>query len=101
MAYYSGVIEHDTGLHADAEQTATGTQMLMVNITLAEYRSLIEDNARSSGKIKDLDDKLLDSKQKYFDALECIGTGNMTETQKKDYTALMQDYRIKKGGAAR
>ena len=30
MGYYSGVIEHDTGVHADAEQQVAGQQMMRV-----------------------------------------------------------------------
>ena len=34
MGYYSGIIEHGTGIHADAEQTVVGQQMLMISITV-------------------------------------------------------------------
>ena len=35
MGYYSGIIEHDTGIHADADQQVAGQKMLMIEITVA------------------------------------------------------------------
>ena len=50
MSYYSGILEHDTGIHADAEQTVTGQQMLTITVTLAEYRKLVEDQSKSNSE---------------------------------------------------
>lgn len=97
MSYYSGVIEHDTGIHADAEQTVAGRQMLMVSITVAEYRSLIMEKGKNDFEQKAKDEEIVSCKQKLYDALkamdECIP---MNESQKAEYRKLCGDWQIRK-----
>lgn len=98
MSYYSGILEHDTGIHADAEQTVAGQQMLMITITLAEYRKLVEDQARANYVIEKKDGEIRDYKQKLFDALNAIGHNTpMNDTQKEDFRKLCADWQVKKG----
>lgn len=97
MAYYSGIIEHDTGVHADAEQTALGQPMLMVEITIAEYRNLIKENAEAAYKLGKKENEITAYKQKLYDALKVLDTDNkLTATQKEDFHALVKDWQVKK-----
>lgn len=97
MGYYSGIIEHDTGIHADAEQQATGQLMMKVEITLAEYRDLVEKNAIASHKLGLANDRITELKQKLYDALKILDADNkLTAMQKEDFQKLLGDYQVKK-----
>lgn len=97
MGYYAGIIEHDTGIHADAEQTVAGTQMLMMSITVAEYRTLIEANSKSNYVLKAKESEIEQYKQKLYDALKAIDEGSpMTETQKEEFRKLCGDWQVTK-----
>lgn len=97
MGYYSGIIEHDTGIHADAEQQATGQLMMKVEITLAEYRDLVEKNAIASHKLGLANDRITELKQKLYDALKVLDADNkLTATQKEEFQKLLGDYQVKK-----
>lgn len=97
MGYYSGIIEHDTGIHADAEQQATGQLMMKVEITLAEYRELLSIKATSEFKLNEQKEFLKSSNQKLYDALKFLDADNkLTAEQKADFQKLCGDYFIKK-----
>ncbi len=97
MGYYNGIIEHDTGIHADAEQQATGQLMMKVEITLAEYRELLSTKATSEFKLNEQKDLLRSSNQKLYDALKLLDSDNkLTAEQKADFQKLCGDYYIKK-----
>ena len=97
MGYYNGIIELDTGIHADAEQQATGQAMLQVEITLAEYRDLISTKATSELKLNEQKELLRASNQKLYDALKALDADNkLTAAQKEDFQKLLGDYSIKK-----
>lgn len=97
MGYYNGIIELDTGIHADAEQQATGQAMLQVEITLAEYRELISIKATSEFKLNEQKELLRSSNQKLYDALKLLDSDNkLTAEQKADFQKLCGDYFIKK-----
>lgn len=97
MGYYSGIIEHDTGMHADAEQQATGQLMMKVEITLAEYRELLSIKATSEFKLNEQKEFLKSSNQKLYDALKVLDADNkLTAEQKADFQKLCGDYFIKK-----
>lgn len=97
MGYYAGIIEHDTGIHADAEQTVAGTQMLMMSITVAEYRNLIVENSRSSYVLQGKESEIKQYKQKLYDALKTIDEGcPMTEAQKEEFRKLCGDWQVTK-----
>jgi hypothetical protein len=97
MGYYSGIIEHDTGIHADAEQQATGQLMMKVEITLAEYRELLSIKATSEFKLNEQKEFLKSSNQKLYDALKVLDADNkLTAEQKADFQKLCGDYFIKK-----
>lgn len=97
MGYYNGIIELDTGIHADAEQQATGQAMLQVEITLAEYRELISTKATSEYKLNEQKEFLRESNQKLYDALKALDADNkLTAVQKEDFQKLLGDYSIKK-----
>ena len=97
MGYYSGIIEHDTGIHADAEQQATGQLMMKVEITLAEYRELLSIKATSEFKLNEQKEFLKSSNQKLYDALKVLDADNkLTAEQKADFQKLLGDYSVKK-----
>lgn len=97
MGYYSGIIEHDVGIHADAEQQATGQLMMKVEITLAEYRELLSIKATSEFKLNEQKEFLKSSNQKLYDALKVLDADNkLTAEQKADFQKLCGDYFIKK-----
>lgn len=97
MGYYSGIIEHDTGIHADAEQQATGQLMMKVEITLAEYRELLSIKATSEFKLNEQKEFLKSSNQKLYDALKVLDADNkLTATQKEEFQKLLGDYQVKK-----
>lgn len=97
MGYYNGIIEHDTGIHADAEQQATGQPMMKVQITLAEYRELLSIKATSEFKLNEQKELLRSSNQKLYDALKLLDSDNkLTAEQKADFQKLCGDYFIKK-----
>lgn len=97
MGYYSGIIEHDTGIHADAEQQATGQLMMKVEITLAEYRELLSIKATSEFKLNEQKEFLKSSNQKLYDALKVLDADNkLTAEQKADFQKLLGDYQVKK-----
>ena len=97
MGYYSGIIEHDTGIHADAEQQATGQLMMRVEITLSEYRDLVEKNAIASHKLGLANDRIAELKQKLYDALKVLDADNkLTAMQKEEFQKLLGDYQVKK-----
>lgn len=97
MGYYSGIIELDTGIHADAEQQATGQSMMRVEVTLAEYRDLVEKNAIASHKLGLANDRITELKQKLYDALKILDADNkLTAMQKEDFQKLLGDYSVKK-----
>ena len=97
MGYYAGIIEHDTGIHADAEQTVAGTQMLMMSITVAEYRTLIEKNSKSDYVLQERDTEIKRYKQKLYDALKAIDEHRpMTEAQKEEFRKLCGDWQVTK-----
>lgn len=97
MGYYAGVLEHDTGIHADAEQAVTGQQMLMMSITVAEYRSLVEKNAKADYVLQTKDSEIKSYKQKLYDALRAIDEHKpMDEAQKEDFRRLCGDWQVTK-----
>lgn len=97
MGYYNGIIELDTGIHADAEQQATGQAMLQVEITLAEYRELISIKATSEFKLNEQKELLRAGNQKLYNALKVLDADNkLTAAQKEDFQKLLGDYLIKK-----
>lgn len=97
MGYYAGILEHDTGIHADAEQAVSGQQMLMMTITVAEYRSLVERNSKSDYVLKAKDDEIKGYKQKLFDALRAIDEHKpMDEAQKEEFRKLCGDWQVTK-----
>ena len=98
MGYYAGVLEHDTGVHADAEQTVAGQQMLMISITVAEYRSLIEKTSKSDYVLQARESEIKCYKQKLYDALKALDYQEpMNEAQKEDYRKLCGDWQVNKG----
>lgn len=98
MSYYAGILEHDTGLHADAEQTVAGQPMLMVSITIAEYRSLVEKNSKSDYVLQAKESEIRDYKQKLYDALKAVDYHEpMSEAQKEEFRKLCGDWQVKKG----
>lgn len=97
MSYYCGNLEHDTGIHADAEQTVAGQQMLMINITIAEYRDLVAKNAKADYVLETKKAELKECKQKLFDALKAMDEYKpMTDEQKEEFRKLCGDWEIKK-----
>lgn len=97
MSYYNGVIEHDTGVHADAEQTVSGQQMLMLEITVSEYRTIIKENAEAKYKLAEKDKEIMEYKQKLYEALKILDEDNkLTVQQKDDYRVLCGDWSVKK-----
>ena len=97
MSYYSGILEHDTGIHADAEQAVAGQQMLLMSITVAEYRSLVEKNSKSEYILQAKDAEIKGYKQKLYDALKSIDEGIiMNESQKEEFRKLCGDWQITK-----
>lgn len=97
MAYYSGIIEHDTGIHADAEQTVAGQQMLMLSITVAEYRDLVAKNAKADYLMEIKKSECKEFKQKLYDALKAIDENKpMTDAQKEEFRKLCGDWEVKK-----
>lgn len=97
MGYYNGIVEHDTGVHADAEQQATGQLMMKVEITLSEYRELLSIKATSEFKLNEQKEFLRSSNQKLYDALKVLDADNkLTAEQKADFQKLCGDYFIKK-----
>lgn len=97
MAYYSGIIEHDTGIHADAEQTVAGQQMMRVEITLAEYRDLVAKNAKADYLMEQKKAEFKECKQKLYDALKAIDENKpMTDAQKEEFRKLCGDWEVKK-----
>ena len=97
MGYYNGIVEHDTGVHADAEQHATGQLMMKVEITLSEYRELLSIKATSEFKLNAQKEFLRSSNQKLYDALNVLDADNkLTAEQKADFQKLCGDYFIKK-----
>ena len=97
MGYYNGIVEHDTGVHADAEQQATGQLMMKVEITLSEYRELLSIKATSEFKLNEQKEFLRSSNQKLYDALNVLAADNkLTAVQKADFQKLCGDYFIKK-----
>lgn len=98
MGYYTGNLEHDTGVHADAEQTVAGQQMLTVTITLSEYRKLVEESGKSRYIAEKQDAEINDYKQKLYDALNAMDHNlPMNDAQKEEFRTLCGDWRIKKG----
>lgn len=97
MGYYNGIIEHDTGIHADAEQQATGQLMMKVEITLSEYRDLVEQSAIASHKLGLANDRISELKQKLYEALKALDADSkLTAEQKADFQKLLGDYQVKK-----
>ena len=97
MGYYSGIIEHDTGIHADAEQQVAGQSMMRVEVTLSEYRDLVEKNAVASHKLGLANERITELKQKLYNALKILDADNkLTAEQKADFQNLLGDYLIKK-----
>ena len=97
MGYYNGIVEHDTGVHADAEQQANGQLMMKVEITLSEYRELLSIKATSVFKLNEQKEFLRSSNQKLYDALKVLDADNkLTAEQKADFQKLCGDYFIKK-----
>ena len=97
MGYYSGIIEHDTGIHADAEQQVAGQSMMRVEVTLSEYRDLVEKNAIASHKLGLANDRITELKQKLYDALKVLDADKkLTATQKEEFQKLLGDYQVKK-----
>lgn len=97
MGYYNGIIELDTGIHADAEQQATGQPMMKVQITLAEYRELLSIKAMSEFKLNEQIERGRACNQKLYDALKVLDADNkLTAEQKADFQKLCGDYYIKK-----
>lgn len=97
MSYYNGIIEHDTGIHADAEQTVSGQQMLMLEITVSEYRTIIKENAEAKYKLAEKDKEITEYKQKLDEALKILDEDNkLTVQQKEDYRVLCSDWTVKK-----
>ena len=97
MGYYSGVIEHDTGVHADAEQQVAGQQMMRVEITLSEYRDLVAKNAKADYLMEIKKSECKEFKQKLYDALKAIDENKpMTDAQKEEFRKLCGDWEVKK-----
>ena len=97
MGYYSGVIEHDTGVHADAEQQVAGQQMMRVEITLAEYRDLVAKNAKADYLLEIQKSECKELKQTLYDALKAIDENKpMTDAQKEEFRKLCGDWEVKK-----
>ena len=97
MGYYLGIIEHDTGIHADAEQTIAGQQMLMISITVAEYRSLVTEKAQKELAMQAKDDEIKSYKQKLYDALKSLDEYQpMNEAQKEEFRKLCGDWQVNK-----
>ena len=95
MAFYAGNLEHDTGIHADAEQAVTGQQMLMLSITISEYRALIEKTAKSDYVLQNKDAEIKDYKQKLYEALKAMDEFKpMTEAQKDCFRKLCGDWQV-------
>lgn len=98
MGYYAGILEHDTGIHADAEQTVAGQQMLMLTITVAEYRHLVEKCSKADFVLQNKDAEITTYKQKLYDALLSIDENKpMSDVQKEDFRKLCADWQVKKG----
>ena len=98
MGYYAGVLEHDTGIHADAEQAVAGRQMLMMSITVAEYRSLVEKNSKADYVLQAKESEIKGYKQKLFDALNAIDKHEpMNAEQKEEFRKLCGDWQVNKG----
>ena len=95
MSYYAGCLEHDTGIHADAEQTVAGQQMLMVSITVAEYRSLVKKNSEAEYVLAAKDAEIKGYKQKLYDALKALDEDKpMNEAQKEEFRRLCGDWQV-------
>ena len=98
MGYYAGILEHDTGVHADAEQTVAGQQMLLMSITVAEYRSLVEKNSKADYVLQEKETEIKRYKQKLYDALKAIDYHKpMNEEQKEEFRKLCGDWQVNKG----
>lgn len=97
MGYYSGVIEHDTGIHADAEQQVTGQKMLMIEITVAEYRDLITKNAKADYLLEMKKTEFKECKQKLYEALKALDEDvPITNAQKEELRKLCSDWEVAK-----
>lgn len=97
MGYYSGVIEHDTGVHADAEQQVAGQKMLMIEITVAEYRDLITKNAKADYLLEMKKTEFKECKQKLYEALKALDEDvPITNAQKEEFRKLCGDWEVKK-----
>lgn len=97
MGYYSGVIEHDTGVHADAEQQVAGQQMMRVEITLAEYRDLVAKNAKADYLLEMKKTEFKECKQKLYEALKALDEDvPITNAQKEELRKLCSDWEVAK-----
>ena len=97
MAWYDGIVEHDTGLHADAEQYTNGQQMLKVEITLAEYRKLVKESAEAEYKLSEAKCTTKACKQKLYDVLkQCDDANIISPLWKEELRVLSSDYEIRK-----
>ena len=97
MGYYAGVIEHDTGIHADAEQQVTGQKMLMIEITVAEYRDLITKNAKADYLLEMKKTEFKECKQKLYEALKALDEDvPITNAQKEELRKLCSDWEVAK-----
>lgn len=92
MGYYSGVIEHDTGVHADAEQQVAGQKMLMIEIT-----DLITKNAKADYLLKMKKAEFKECKQKLYEALKALDEDvPITNAQKEELRKLCSDREVAK-----
>ena len=97
MGYYSGVIEHDTGVHADAEQQVAGQKMLMIEITVAEYRDLVVKNAKADYLLEMKKTEFKECKQKLYEALKALDEDvPITNAQKEELRKLCSDWEVAK-----
>ena len=97
MGYYSGVIEHDTGVHADAEKQVAGQKMLMIEITVAEYRDLITKNAKADYLLEMKKTEFKECKQKLYEALKALDEDvPITNAQKEELRKLCSDWEVAK-----
>ena len=97
MGYYSGVIEHDTGVHADAEKQVAGQKMLMIEITVAEYRDLITKNAKADYLLEMKKTEFKECKQKLYEALKALDEDvPITNAQKEELRKLCSDWEVSK-----
>lgn len=91
MSYYSNP-EYATSVLTNEDKTEK--QMLMVTITLAEYRQLCSENGKYELMVNNANAEAKAYKQKCYDML--VSMKDRTFEQERDLDTLIRDWQVKK-----